>query len=177
MELKDLQASFEPAELVISGHGGAKTSLTNILAGEVWMASGQSNMQWLAGKSDCAKLAAAFTEETAGKVAPIREFQITSVTSQLHPIQKAIGEWKNGNYSDYSAVAFAFALKLHKELNVPVGILNCSFSQTAIQSWVPREGFATAEDDYSKAIHLLCQQTDPTTPEHKEAWGAFYKSL
>jgi sialate O-acetylesterase len=177
VELKDLQASFEPAELVISEQGGAKKTLSNILVGEVWMASGQSNMQWVAGKSDCAKLAAGFAEETAGKVAPIREFQVTSVTSQLHPIRKATGEWKNGNYSDYSAVAFAFALKLHKELNVPVGILNCSFSQTSIQSWVPREGFATAEDDYSKAIHLLCQQTDPTTPEHKEAWGAFYQSL
>ena len=176
-ELKDLKASFEPAELVIREEGGKTETLSNILVGEVWMASGQSNMQWVAGKSDCAKLAAAFTEETAGKVAPIREFQVTSVTSQLHPIQKATGEWKNGNYSDYSAVAFAFALKLHKELNVPVGILNCSFSQTSIQAWVPREGFATAEDDYSEAIHLLCQQTDPTTPEHKEAWGAFYKSL
>ena len=80
--------------------------------------------------------------ETEGKVAPIREFEVTSVTSQLHPIKKATGAWKNGNYGDYSAIAFAFAHKLYKELNVPIGILNCSFSQTAIQAWVPREGFA-----------------------------------
>lgn len=176
-ELKDLKASFEPAELVIREQGGKTEKLTNILVGEVWMASGQSNMQWVAGKSSVAKLAQDLTAESAGKVAPIREFQVSSVAAQLHPIQKASGAWNNGNYSDYSAVAFAFAHKLYKELNVPIGILNCSFSQTAIQAWVPREGFASATDDYSKAIHLRCLQTDPTTPEHKQAWDAFYQSL
>jgi sialate O-acetylesterase len=182
-ELKDLKASFEPAEMVIQesgvgGQGAGKTeTLTNILVGEVWMASGQSNMQWAAGKSTVSKIAQELAAETEGKVAPIREFQVSSVTSQLHPIKKATGAWKNGSYSDYSAIALAFAHKLYKELNVPIGILNCSFSQTSIQAWVPREGFASAKDDYSKAIHLKCLQTDPTTPEHKEAWGAFYKSL
>lgn len=176
-ELKDLKASFEPAELVIREQDGKTETLTNILVGEVWMASGQSNMQWIAGKSTVSKIAQELAAENEGKVAPIREFQVSSVTSQLHPIKKATGAWNNGNYSDYSAIALAFAHKLYKELNVPVGILNCSFSQTAIQAWVPREGFASATDAYSKAIHLRCLQTDPTTPEHKEAWGAFYKSL
>ena len=134
-------------------------------------------MQWMVAKSKCATLAKEFTAENEGKVAPIREFQVSSVTSQLHPIEKATGAWKYGNYNDYSAIAFAFAHKLYKEVNVPIGILNCSFSQTAIQAWVPREGFATAKDDYSKAIHQQCLITDPTTPEHKAAWGAFYKSL
>jgi sialate O-acetylesterase len=177
VKLDPLKASFDPAEMVITESTGKKVVLKNILVGEVWMASGQSNMQWKVGKSKCAKLAGEFAAETERKVAPIREFQVTSVTSQLHPIKKATGSWKDGNYGDYSAIAFAFAHKLHKELNVPIGILNCSFSQTAIQAWVPREGFATAKDKYSKAIHLQCLQTDPTTPEHKEAWGVFYKSL
>jgi len=177
VRLDPLKANFDPAEMVVTESTGKKVVLKNILVGEVWMASGQSNMQWKVGKSTCAKLAGELAAETEGKVAPIREFQVTSVTSQLHPIQKATGAWNDGNYGDYSAIAFAFAHKLHKELNVPIGILNCSFSQTAIQAWVPREGFATAEDDYSKAIHQQCLQTDPTTPEHKEAWGAFYKSL
>lgn len=176
-ELGALKASFEPAEMVIREQGGETETLTNLLVGEVWMASGQSNMQWTAAKSSVSKLAQELAAETAGKVAPVREFQVSSVTAQLHPIKKATGAWKNGNYSDYSAIAFAFAYKLYKELNVPVGILNCSFSETSIQAWVPREGFATAEDNYSKAIHLRCLQTDPTTPEHKQAWAAFYQSL
>ena len=176
-ELKDLKASFEPAELVISEAGGKKETLTDILVGEVWMASGQSNMQWIVGKSKVKTLAAEFAKENEGKVVPIREFQVSSVTSQLHPIQKATGAWKNGNYDSYSAIAFAFAHKVYHEVKVPIGVLNCSFSQTAIQAWVPREGWATAKDDYSKAIHQKCLITDPTTPEHKEAWGGLYKTL
>ena len=176
-ELKDLKASFEPTELVISEEGGKTETLTNILVGEVWMASGQSNMQWIVGKSKVTKLAQEFAAENEGKAAPIREFQVSSVTSQLHPIKKATGAWKNGDYNSYSAIAFAFAHKVYQQVKVPIGILNCSFSQTAIQAWVPREGFATAEDEYSKAIHQQCLITDPTTPEHKKAWGAFYRSL
>ncbi|MBT8037920.1 MAG: hypothetical protein KJO21_10285 [Verrucomicrobiae bacterium] len=176
-ELKDLKASFEPATLVIREHGGKTETLNDILVGEVWLASGQSNMQWTTGKSKVAQLADAFKSSNVGKVAPIREFQVSSVTSQLHPIKKASGSWKRGNYNDYSAIAFAFAHDIFQEVNVPIGILNCSFSQTSIQAWIPREGYASAEDDYSQAIHLKCLQTDPTTPEHKKAWGDFYRSL
>ncbi len=175
--LKDLKASFKPAELIISEAGGKKEILTDILVGEVWMASGQSNMQWLVGKSKVSQLAKEFAAANEGKVVPIREFQVSSVTSQLHPIKKATGAWKNGDYNNYSAIAFAFAHKIYQEVKVPIGILNCSFSQTAIQAWVPRVGYATAKDDYSKAIHQKCLITDPTTPEHKQAWGVFYKSL
>jgi len=177
LDLAQLKASFEPRQMVITESTGKTVTLKNILVGEVWMASGQSNMQWKVAKSKCAKLAAELSAQTKGKVAPVREFQVTSVTSQLHPIEKATGAWQNGTYGDYSAIAFAFAHKLYEELNVPIGILNCSFSQTSIQAWIPREGFATAKDDYSKAINLKCLQTDPTTLEHKAAWGAFYKSL
>ena len=177
LELDPLKANAEPAELTVTESSGAARTLKNILVGEVWMASGQSNMQWIAGKSKVSKLAQEFAAQNEGKVAPIREFQVTSVTSQLHPIKKATGAWKDGDYANHSAIAFAFAHKIYGEVKVPIGILNCSFSQTAIQAWVPREGYAAAEDEYSKAIHLKCLQTDPATPEHKAAWGAFYKSL
>jgi len=171
--LDKLKASFEPREMVIGDSAGKKVTLKNILVGEVWMASGQSNMQWKVTKSSCNKLTVAAVDG----VNPIREFEVTNCTAQLHPIEKADGSWKDGGYGNYSAIAFAFAHKLYGELNVPIGILNCSWSQTAIQAWVPREGYATAGDDYSKAIHLKCLQTDPATPEHKAAWSAFYESL
>jgi sialate O-acetylesterase len=181
LALDKLKASFEPAEMVIQESGGRgqgsgkRVVLKNILVGEVWMASGQSNMQWKVAKSSARELEVAAVG--AGQVAPIREFEITSVYAMLHPIEKATGAWKNGSYTDYSAIAFAFAENLYRELNVPIGILNCSFSQTAIQAWVPREGFRDGDDDYTKAIYQKVLQTDPTTPEHKTAWNAFYTSL
>jgi hypothetical protein len=180
VSLDKLKASFDPAVMVITESTGKKVVLKNILVGEVWMASGQSNMQWTCTKSSCNKLTETLRAACEAKgltVNPIREFRVQGLTSQLHPIEKAAGAWRDGDYLNYSAIAFAFAEKLYQELNVPIAILNCSFSQTPIEAWVPREGWASAEDDWSKAINERCLQTDPRTKEHKEAWGAFYKSL
>ncbi|MBL7222911.1 MAG: hypothetical protein ISS72_03565, partial [Candidatus Brocadiae bacterium] len=173
LDLDELEASLEPREMVITDSRGSRVVIKNILVGEVWLASGQSNMQWKVQKSSCSKLRV----EAKGNVAPIREFEVTSVVAMLHPIERADGAWKNGDYGNYSAIALAFAHKLYGELNVPIGILNCSFSQTTIQAWVPREGFRDGEDEYTKAIHKKILETDPTTPEHKAAWNAFYQSI
>ena len=177
IELDPLEASSEPSELHVSESSGKSLTLVNVIVGEVWLASGQSNMQWKVNKSSCMKLAQAFGEETDGKPVPIREFEVTSVVAMLHPIEKANGEWKNGDYAKYSAIAFAFAHKLYKEIGVPIGILNCSFSQTAIQAWVPREGFRDGKDSYTQAIYRKILETDPLSPEHKRAWGSFYEGI
>jgi len=175
LKLDPFQASATPREMVVTDSAGNKVTLKNILVGEVWMASGQSNMQWKVQKSSCNKLKV----EAVGKgnVAPIREFEVTSVYSALHPIERATGAWKNGGCANYSAIAFAFAHRLYEELNVPIGILNCCFSQTAIQAWVPRVGFRDGKDEYTKAIYKKILETDPTTGEHKAAWDKYYQSL
>jgi len=175
LELDPLKASFEPAEMVVSDSTGKTVTLKNLLVGEVWMASGQSNMQWLVSKSSCSKLKVEAVGD--GKVVPIREFEVTSVYAALHPIERADGAWKNGDYGNYSAIAFAFAHKLYGELNVPIGILNCCFSQTGIQAWVPRVGFADGTDEYTQGIHKKILETDPTTPQHKAAWDKFYQEM
>jgi sialate O-acetylesterase len=173
VKLNPLKASFEPAEMTITGSGEPVT-LKNLLVGEVWLASGQSNMQWIVGKSACSKLPPIDPKDG---VNPIREFEVTSVYAMLHPIEKGTGEWKDGNYNAYSAIAFAFAHKLYGELGVPIGILNCSFSQTKIQAWVPRIGFRDGEDEYTQNLYKEVLQTDPSTPEHAEAWAAFYAGI
>jgi len=174
VELDPLKASFKPATMVITESGGKSMSLDNILVGEVWLASGQSNMQWNVAKSTSSELT---VEPRADGVVPIREFTVRSVTAQLHPIEKAAGEWQCGTYGSYSAIAFAFAHKLYHELDVPIGILNGSFSETSIQAWTPRVGFRDGQDDYTRKIHQRILESDPATPEHKTAWEKFYQEL
>ena len=188
--LAPLKASFEPRSMVIQESGvggqesGKKETLQNILVGEVWLASGQSNMQWVAAGRGCVVgkvlIPNMLERVEAGKekYPVIREFGVTNVVAMMHPIEKAEGAWKKGDdFMNYSAIAFAFAYKLFQELDVPIGILNCSFSQTSIQSWVPREGFRDGKDEYTKAIYQKILKTDPASPEHKAAWDGFYKSL
>lgn len=173
LKLDPLAASFEPRSMTFKTSDGKERTIGNLLVGEVWMASGQSNMQWTAGKSSCVKLVI----EPRDGVAPIREFQVTSVYAQQQPIERATGYWKNGEYKDQSAVALAFANTLYQQLDVPIGILNCSFSQTAIQAWTPAVGFRDGTDDYTKAIYKQVLEGDPRTPEHKAAWDAYYASV
>lgn len=180
LALDPLKASAEPAEMKISESGGAAITLEDILVGEVWMASGQSNMQWIVSKSDVGQVLLKQIEErvAAGKEkAPvIREGKVTDFFACLHPIEHATGEWIS-DAANMSAIAYAFAYSLHVELGVPIGILNCSFSQTSIQAWTPREGFAGGEDEYTKAIYQKILETDPSSPEHKAAWGKFYQDI
>ena len=119
------------------------------------MASGQSNMQWLASKCDVGMVLQKQIDArvAAGEEKPpvIRETKVTDFFACLHPIEHATGEW-HADAGNMSAIAYAFAYHLHREIGVPVGILNCSFSQTSIQAWIPREGFAAGTDEYTKAI-------------------------
>ncbi len=177
LELDPLKANAEPATMVITEVGGKSLTLKNILVGEVWLASGQSNMQWKPGKCDVAKLLARIAESVkAGKEKQpiIREFEVTSVYSALHPIDHATGSWKNGDMENYSAIGTSFAYELYKELGVPIGILNCSFSMTSIRAWTPRCGFVNGKDEVTREIYKTILESDPSTPEHKAAWDNYY---
>ena len=83
VKLKPLTANAAPAEMVISDSEGRKVALKNILVGEVWHASGQSNMEWFAAKSMCAGL----VQEPAKGDVPIRELRTDTVSALFdHPI-------------------------------------------------------------------------------------------
>jgi hypothetical protein len=180
VELDPLKASFEPAEMVIE-EPGKKVVLKNILVGEVWFASGQSNMQWLAApKSDVGQV---LQKQIAERVAAgkekepvIRQAKINNMYAVLHPVEHATAEWISVG-GDMSAIAYAFAYELFREVNVPIGILNCSFSQTSIQAWTPRVGFRDGKDEYTQSIYQKVLATDPNTPEHKAAWGKYYAEV
>lgn len=180
IKLDPLDASAEPREMTITMADGASVTLKDILVGEVWIASGQSNMQWLASKCDVGRVLQAGIAERveAGqeKLPIIREAKVTDYYSALHPIEHATVEWIDDG-ANMSAIAYAFAYELYKELGVPIGILNCSFSSTQIEAWVPREGFVGGQDEYTKSIHQALRESDPSTPEHKAAWPTYYSAL
>lgn len=175
LKLKSLKASAAPAETIISDGDGKKVVLKNLLVGEVWHASGQSNMEWFAGKSMCAALA----KELAGATneVPVRELRIDTV-SALYPQRKGTSEagWKTSRTAgDFSALALAFAHELYKELNVPVGILLTSHSNTRIEAFTERKAIE-AHPGLKEDADLI-RDGDAGTEQGRAAFEKYYADL
>ncbi|MDT8390735.1 MAG: hypothetical protein RRC34_09545 [Lentisphaeria bacterium] len=185
LDLDPMEASFEPAELVVeelaTSHSPLKrVVINNVLVGEVWMCSGQSNMQWPVANCNVSQLVEQIRArvEAGEETQPvIREAKVTNLFSALTAQKRGVkAEWSS-EWEGFSGIAFAFAYELAREVQVPVGILNCSFSTTKIEAWIPREGFADGKDEYTQALYRKILQGDPATPQHKRAFATYYHEL
>lgn len=170
LELPALPAGG-PHELVIRS-GEDERRLQDLLIGEVWLASGQSNMEWRLGASDSLE---AVREEIAGNT-QIRGFEQINTHAET-PAAETVGEWSIAtpqNVHKFSGVAIHFALALHKKLGVPVGILDADWGGTPVCAWMPRESLE-AVDAFAEELKAdkesPHQQLDQER-ERKLAWRA-----
>ncbi|WP_316811926.1 sialate O-acetylesterase [Pedobacter heparinus] len=111
--------------------------LKDILFGEVWLCSGQSNMQW----SSVNKLQEMIDILPKIKNNSIRLLNVGNVAAD-HPQDNLNDSWTvcdSASASTFSAIGYFYADKLHKELNVPVGIINSSWGGTCAEVWTPEE--------------------------------------
>jgi sialate O-acetylesterase len=123
-----------PYKLTVKGKNTIE--LTNILIGEVWVCSGQSNMHFALNNAFDGK-------ETAEKAnyPKIRLFTVP-VNYSLKPQADTPSKWEVCSpkaAGDFSAIGFFFGLKLHNELNVPVGLIDSAVGGTAAELWTPGE--------------------------------------
>ena len=106
--------------------------IKDVLVGEVWLASGQSNMAWPVGRCrDAAQ------EKAAAKFPAIRMFT-TERRAHLEPQTDCGGLWavcSPETVNGFSGTAYFFARALHQKLNVPVGIVHSSWGGTAVEAW------------------------------------------
>lgn len=131
-----------PFEMKISGEN--QVVLKNILIGDVWICSGQSNMEWNLGLSE------GFENEKNQKKFPlIRHIKFSHQVNTIPQKDISKTEWKVADAStigDFSGVAYFFAKKMVQETKIPVGLLNISWGGTNIETWIPRDGFESSED-------------------------------
>lgn len=144
IKLKPLKASNTPQEMIITGNN--KVSISNILVGEVWLFSGQSNMAFplraikpLNGYPEADKVI-----EDALNYPLVRQFSIKLIKSTAIPakINDVNGKWNvcaPNTAKDFSAVAYFFGRDLFKKLQVPIGLINSSYGGTAIENWISKE--------------------------------------
>ena len=128
-----------PLKLTVEAAGSGETvTSSDLLIGEVWVASGQSNMQF------CAEALTSRIEAIRRESTPATQLRMFTVprTAQIAPPQDADGEWQlhlPENVDSWSAVGLFFGRKLCRELNVPVGVVVSSWGGTIAEAWTSRE--------------------------------------
>lgn len=129
-----------PYEITIND--GKAFRLRNVLIGEVWVCSGQSNME-MPMKGYMSQPVAGGNEAIATSSNPgIRLFTVKKATS-LSALDNFEGSWQlcePENVSEFSATAYYFGLMINKVLKVPVGLINSSWGGTRIEPWMSAEG-------------------------------------
>ncbi len=131
--LTPLQAGG-PYEMTVSS-GTESITVKDILVGEVWLASGQSNMEFLEENAD--DYGMAMGESTQD----IRMFTVKHKAS-IAPDKDVTGVWTPagaGTVGRFSAVAYSFARELNHKLGVPVGIINSCWGGTFAESWTSQD--------------------------------------
>ncbi|MDR3194981.1 MAG: 9-O-acetylesterase [Tannerella sp.] len=124
-----------PYEMIIQGKGAALT-VKNILVGDIWVCSGQSNMQWTVNWSKDAE-----KEVSEAGYPQIRLLSVARKMSAV-PLQEAAitGDgWQECNpqtVGDFTAAGYFFGRELHRNLNIPVGLIDCSWGGTNIETWM-----------------------------------------
>lgn len=155
-----------PHTLTVSGPNTVR--LQDVLVGEVWLCSGQSNMEM--GVRMCANGEA---EVAAANFPRIRLFMVPNRWTPL-PQNDVDATWKvcspasigEGGWGGFSAAGYYFGRELHQRLDVPVGLIDATWGGTRIEPWTPPEGFASVPAlarEYQRV-----QWADPRSPAHRE---------
>jgi len=137
VQLDPMSASSKPRKMSIdSSIGNQKLEIDNILVGEVWLCSGQSNMGMGMAGVDNAK-----QEMAAANFSGIRAFDVAHIPAE-NPREQVQGRWlpcQPDKMPLYSATAYYFARRIHQETGVPVGIVVVAWGGSSVASWMSRE--------------------------------------
>ncbi|HOM99068.1 MAG TPA: sialate O-acetylesterase [Acidobacteriota bacterium] len=159
-----------PDTLVVEGEN--RISLEDVMVGEVWICSGQSNMEW---KVHSVKNAEA--EIAAAQYPALRMFTVTKKVAD-EPQQDCSGEWQicsPETVGGFSAVGYFFGRELYRNLGVPVGLIHTSWGGTPAESWTRWETLEADED--LRPILERYQEALRAYPEAKARYDAAVRKL
>ena len=156
IKLSPLLASAEPRELIATT-AHSKIKISGVLVGEVWLCSGQSNMEWALGRCTGGP------EAVMNSANPQLRLCTIPHNPQITPQDDVATKWVEscpGSTKLFSAIAWWFGSKLQKELGVPVGIINDSYGGTQIQSWMRLEILKQGPWPQDKSTDIMLSKAD-----------------
>ena len=148
--------SYKAYSIAVKG-GGSSLKISDVLIGEVWLASGQSNMEMpMRGFFNCpVENAMDYICAPAAKE-KIRMFTVP-LKQSYEPLTEVDAKWEGAEPATIpgmSATAFFFARKLNEMLDIPVGIVSCAYGGARIESWTPKEILETYPDENLDKAHI-----------------------
>jgi len=149
------QKANATAQSIIVISGKEKIEIKNILIGDVWVAAGQSNMEFRVGKNIYGSLV--HSDSIIAKAdCQLLRFDVVKRQQSLIALDTTTATWticSPETVYNYSAVAYFFAKKLETELNIPIGVIVAAIGGTQIEAWTPREGLE-AVPEFADALQL-----------------------
>jgi sialate O-acetylesterase len=170
--LDALPASAEPADLVVTGKN--KIAVHDVLVGEVWLCSGQSNMEFVVWNPPGTTFRVDNAEEevAAANYPLIRHFKVKLKESDA-PIDALDGSWavcSPGTVSQFTAVGYFFARDIYEKLRVPVGLINSTWGGTPVEAWM--SPFALDSDPAFALVRDRWKKGLAEYPQKKAAYDA-----
>lgn len=172
VELEPMKAVSKPLKLVVQGKN--RIVLEDVLVGEVWLCSGQSNMEM------GIKLCLNAKKEIAEANHPgIRLFDSPRATSPV-PLRDVNAKWRvctpenitYDGWGGFSGAAYFFGRKLHEELGVPIGLVEASWGGSKIEAWIPPRAFSKV-----KALEKIWRFVEKTVPGSPAWENALKKTM
>ncbi|MBN1377826.1 MAG: beta galactosidase jelly roll domain-containing protein [Gammaproteobacteria bacterium] len=137
-------------------NGTDKRTIKNVLVGDVWLCSGQSNMEWTVKDSNNAKI-----EMASANDSKIRHFKIPKSWANQPEKQLAGGSWQSASpktVGDFTAVGYFFARELRAKTGVPIGLINSSWGGSRIEPWMSINSLDMDEKSLSKLLQPMVEQ-------------------
>jgi len=157
-----LEAGGAPLEMTVRGTKGPAIVVKDILVGEVWVCSGQSNMEWA-----MSWLPNPAPEIMRADNPNMRLFLVPKRTSD-RPLDDVVAKWEPctpDSVRPFSAVAYYYGSELHRRLGIPVGLIESAWGGTRIEPWTPPVGFAAVPE------------VKPILEDHAARYSAYVDAL
>ncbi len=142
VKVKTSRAHLTATHSIEVTSAGARVTARDILFGEVWVCSGQSNMQWTLGRIGRTPKMEENADGVASEGLSVIRMHVVPHHFALRPIESIVGKWVVGSPQSamgLSAVGWLFAKRLRRELNVPIGMIHTSWGGTPSEAWTSAE--------------------------------------
>ena len=160
--------------LTMTVKGKNEIVFSNVLVGEVWIGSGQSNMQWSVNRAHNPA-----NDISNANFPNIRLITVPNV-SKTTPQDNFSGSWAPctpENVPGFSAVLFYFGRKLHQDLNVPVGLIHCSWGGSSCESWINYDTVAKNPDFAQLLVRRTTREKDQPQGGDNQQAGYLYNGM